>query len=476
MKKILYLIPFVMLACNEPVAESQLPNIVFILADDMGYGDPSSYNPQGNISTPHLDQLASEGMRFTDAHSPAAWCVPSRFGLLTGTYPFRNPRSYQDGLMSPQFPTVATILKDVGYKTAMVGKWHQGIVDEKNPPPYTDLVNGPLDNGFDYFFGIPASLDIPPYYYIQNKRMLSRLTDSIAASEGTAPAPGKRKIQGPFWREGKMTPGFQHEEVLSKLFDEADSYVRGGRQDPFFLYLALPAPHTPWLPDGDHQGRSEAGDYGDFVKQVDDHIGAFLTNLERMGLKENTIVIFSSDNGPVWYPEDEKKYQHSATGPLAGMKGDALEGGHRMPFIVRWPGKVEAGSTQDGLICFTDLLASCAELTGQSLAAGVGQDSKSFVPLLLNPQSPSARESLITQTTGKVYAIRVGDWKLIPTKGSGGFWDGYDPEYAASNPFEGRLYNLKDDLSETQNLYGEMPDKVSSLKNTLLKEMAVGKE
>lgn len=472
MKKLLYFLPCLMLACSQPIPEPELPNIIFILADDMGYGDISSYNPQGNISTPHLDQLASEGMRFTDAHSPAGWCVPSRFGLLTGTYPFRNSRSYQEGLMSPQFPTVATILKEAGYQTAMVGKWHQGIVDEKNPPPYTDLVNGPLDNGFDYFFGIPASLDIPPYYYIQNKRPISLLTDSVAASEGTAPAPDKRKIQGPFWREGKMTAGFRHDEVLGKMFDEAESYVREGQQDPFFLYLALPAPHTPWLPDGDHLGQSNAGNYGDFVKQVDDHIGAFLTNLEGMGLTENTIVIFSSDNGPVWYPEDEQRYQHSATGPLAGMKGDALEGGHRMPFIVRWPGKVKPGSTQDGLICFTDFLASCAELTGQSLATGVGQDSKSFIPLLLDPQSSSTRKSLIVQTTGKTYAIREGDWKLIPTKGSGGFWDGYDPEYAASNPFEGRLYNLNEDVGETNNLYGAHPEKVIALSEALEKALA----
>ncbi|MEM6348303.1 MAG: arylsulfatase [Bacteroidota bacterium] len=471
MKKLLFIIACTLCSCAQPAASDPLPNILFILADDMGYGDLGCYNPNSNIQTPHLDQLAAAGMRFTDAHAPAAWCVPSRFGLLTGTYPFRNGRSYQEGLMSDQFPTVASVLKSAGYQTAMVGKWHQGILDEKNPPAKQDLVNGPLDNGFDYFFGIPASLDIPPYYYIKNKRPVAMPTDSIGPSEGWGPAPNKWKIQGPFWREGKIAPAYRHEEVLGKFFDEADAYLKKVDKNPFFLYLALPAPHTPWLPDGDHQGSSQAGDYGDFVKQVDDHIGALLQSLGEQGLAENTVVIFSSDNGPVWYPEDEARFAHRATGPLAGMKGDALEGGHRMPFIVRWPAKVEAGSTQDAMICFTDFLASCAELSDQTLAAGVGQDSKSFVPLMLDPQLGRIREELIVQTTGKKHMIRQGDWKLIPSKGSGGFWDLYDPDYASSNPHEGRLYHLAEDLGEQDNLYGEYPERVKAMTEALNKRL-----
>jgi arylsulfatase A len=450
--------------CTPPAEPPSYPNILFILADDMGYGDLGCYNPQSNIGTPHLDQLAAEGMRFTDAHSPASWCVPSRYGLLTGNYPFRNQRNYQEGLMAPEVPTVATLLKKAGYHTAMVGKWHQGVVGEKNPPPDTDLANGPLDNGFDYYFGIPASLDIPPYYYIQNRRPVELPTDSIAASEGIAPAPGKSKIQGPFWREGKISPAYQHEAVLDQFFAEADAYVRDKKAQPFFLYLALPAPHTPWLPDAKHQGSSRAGDYGDFVKQVDDRVGALLQSLAEMGLKDETLVIFSSDNGPVWYPEDEARFQHRATGPLAGMKGDALEGGHRNPFIVRWPGKIEAGTVDDGLLCFTDFLATCAEITGQTLSEGSGLDSKSFLPALLDTAKTTSRNELLIESTRRVYSYRSGDWKLIPHKGSAGFFDGYDPSFAESNPYEGRLYDLGTDLGETNNLYGENPEKVMELR------------
>ena len=292
-------------------------------------------------------------------------------------------------------------------------------------------------------------------------------TDSIGPSEGWGPAPGKWKIQGPFWREGKIAPAYRHEEVLGKFFDEVDAFLKKTHKDPFFLYLALPAPHTPWLPDGDHLGSSRAGDYGDFVKQVDDHVGALLKSLKEQGLAENTVVIFSSDNGPVWYPEDEAKYAHRATGPLAGMKGDALEGGHRMPFIVRWPSKVEAGSTQDALICFTDFLASCAELSQQALAPGIGEDSKSFVPLLFNSELEGSRKELIVQTTGRKHMIRQNEWKLIQSKGSGGFWDRYDPDYANRNPYEGRLYNLKEDLGEQNNLYGAQSVRVEAMTKSL---------
>ena len=213
--------------------------------------------------------------------------------------------NYSDGLIAPGQATIASVLKSAGYQTAMVGKWHQGVVGEKQPPANTDLAGGPTDHGFDSYFGIPASLDIPPYYFIRNKRPVQLPTDSIADREGTAPAPGKRKIQGPFFRGGKISPDYVHEEVLGRFEQEAIDFIQQQHvATPFFLYLALPAPHTPWLPDAAHTGQSGAGEYGDFTLMVDDVIGNVLASLKSKGFADNTLVIFTSDNGPVWYPEN----------------------------------------------------------------------------------------------------------------------------------------------------------------------------
>lgn len=459
--------------CGQPAQVEQpapsQPNILIILADDMGYGDLQCYNKHSKINTQHIDKLAKEGMRFTDAHAPAAVCVPSRYSLLTGHYPFLNKRKYTDGIIEPGRTTLASLLKKAGYQTGMVGKWHQGIVGEKAPSSDTDLVGGPLDHGFDEFFGMPASLDIPPYYYIKNKRPVAPPTADIAAMEGTAPAPGQRKIQGPFYRGGKVAPDFKHEEVLDRFGKEAASYIEAKAQEEqsFFLYVALPAPHTPWLPSEAFAGKSEAGDYGDFVLQVDHLVGQLTQTLAEQNIADNTLIFFSSDNGPVWYPENVAQYQHQSVGPLSGMKGDALEGGHRLPFIAKWPGHIKAGAVNSHLISFTDLLATFADLTSTPLPEDQAHNSQSILPLLLNGKSPAPRHMLVMQSSGRKFAIRKGDWKLILAKGSGGFTDGYDPSFAKGNDSEGRLYNLKTDIGEKRNLYEDNPEKVAELRKEL---------
>ncbi|MCK5944862.1 MAG: arylsulfatase, partial [Planctomycetes bacterium] len=367
------------------------PNIVFVLADDMGYGDPAFGRSDARIPTPHLDRLAAEGMRFSDAHAAGAVCVPSRYGLLTGRYPCRRRRMQpaQEAVIEASTVTIAQVLGAAGYATAMVGKWHLGF-DAAARLDHANMRGGPCDRGFETFFGIPMSLDIPPYYYVRGRAAVAAPTDRIAASatEGWSP------IQGAFWRAGGIAPGFVHERVLPELGDEAVRVIRGhaavAEPRPLFLYLALPAPHTPWLPLERFRGTSQAGRYGDFVAQVDATIGRVLTALADAGMADDTLVLFSSDNGPVWYPRDVEKFGHSASGPWRGMKGDAFEGGHRVPFVARWPGRVAAGASCDQTICFTDVLATCAELAGIDVPEGTAEDSVSFAPQLLG-REPAVR-------------------------------------------------------------------------------------
>ena len=323
----------------------KLVHIVIILVDDMGYGDPGCYNPESKIPTPNIDQLSREGMRFTDAHAAGALCHPSRYGLITGRYPFRTDISVwrQKPIIEEDRVTVASLLKSRGYHTAMIGKWHLGFHENgyENPLP-----GGPVDRGFDSYFGIRASTDIPPYFYIRDDRAVAPPTDHIEkeSSEGWSP------IQGSFWRAGGIAPGLELKDVLPQFTDEAikviEEHSRGSvyKGQPLMLYLAYPAPHTPWLPSPEFEGKSGAGMYGDFMQMVDAQIGMVIDAMERTGMSENTLLVFSSDNGPVWYDVDTQRYGHDSSGGLRGMKADAWEAGHRMPFIVRWPGRVKQGS------------------------------------------------------------------------------------------------------------------------------------
>lgn len=446
----------VLSACQPDMREENQfpPNIIFILADDMGYGDIGAFNPATAISTPALNQLADEGMIFTDAHAPAAVCVPSRYGLMTGRYPIRRSGTFAGSWIEPDRMTIASLLSAQGYHTACIGKWHLGMGEnEKDPGPEGMLTSGPVHRGFDYFYGIPASLDIPPYYFVENDRVVTLPTDSIADSN----TPNMNPIQGAFWRGGKMSPGFAHEQVLPGLTQKSLDFLEKQKNadKPFFMYLALPAPHTPWLPLQAYQGKSKAGMYGDFVYQVDQSVGKVLDYLKEAGMEEETLVFFSSDNGPVWYPEDVERYRHSSVSSFAGMKGDAYEGGHRMPFIARWKGRIPADSQSEQLICFTDMMATFADLLNVELNQKTyAEDSHSFLPALLAEYAPhELRKELLVESVYGLHALRVGDWVYINGEGSGGFSQGFPrPE---TDPLEGppQLYNLSEDISQKQNLY-----------------------
>ncbi len=317
-------------------AKKTKPNIVLIMADDMGYGDPGCYNPESKAPTPNIDQLAADGMRFTNAHSAGSLCIPARYGLLTGRYPMREDmdKHHYTNLIEPGRETLATIVKKSGYRTAMVGKWHLGFEHIDDPDFSKPLKGGPVDCGFDSFFGMHASLDIQPYYYIENDRAVSPPTETIEAHN----SPDVTPVQGAFWRKGKIAPGFKHDEVLPKFAEKSITFLKQqDKNNPFFFYLALAAPHTPWLPQGKFRGMSKAGDYGDFVSQVDDVVGRVLKTLQDKGLAENTLVIFTSDNGPVWFKQDVERYDHRSVSFLRGMKADAYEAGTGCPLLHAGP-------------------------------------------------------------------------------------------------------------------------------------------
>jgi len=444
----------------EPTAA---PNIVFILVDDMGYGDPACCNASSKITTPHIDSLARDGMRFTDAHAAGPLCHMSRYGLLTGRYPFRTDVSRwpSHALIEPGQATLASILKSAGYRTAMVGKWHLGFEEEGYDQP---LPGGPVDCGFDSFFGIRASTDIPPYFYINNDRAVDPPTEAIPAnqSEGWSP------IQGAFWRAGRIAPELALADVLPRFTDEAiavlDNHAQRESRDPLFLYLAYPAPHTPWLPAEAYAGKSGAGMYGDFVMMVDAMIGRVLRKLEQTDMSDNTLLIFSSDNGPVWYDVDAQRFGHSSVGALRGMKADAWEGGHRVPFIARWPQQVPAGSTCDAVVSFVDMLATFADIQQRPLQANEGPDSFSILPLLRGAQK-AQRPSLALASGRGLKTIRQGPWKWIQGQGSGGFSKPRKNDPAPTDAPE-QLYNLAEDLGETNNLYHDQPEKVRQLRRT----------
>ena len=439
------------------------PHIVYIMVDDMGYGDAGCYNPQSKIPTPNIDSLANAGMRFTDAHSPGALCHPSRYGLLTGQHPFRaDVASWRTrAVIREGQTTIASLLQSNGYRTAMVGKWHLGFDENGYDKP---LPGGPADRGFDSYYGIRASTDIPPYFYIRGDRAVAPPSDRIGAnsSEGWSP------IQGAFWRAGGIAPGLQLKDVLPRFTDEAvsviEQHTKSKTAKPLMLYLAYPAPHTPWLPSPKFRGSSEAGMYGDFLVMVDAMIGRVVEALDKAGMSNDTLLFFTSDNGPVWYDADVQRFGHDSVGGLRGMKADAWEGGHRMPFIARWPGRIRAGSTSRQTICFTDMLATFAAVADAKLPPDAGPDSFNILPVLLGkqPEAKPIRGPIVIPARRGMMSIRSGHWKLITGLGSGGFSKPSNTKPQPGGPV-GQLYHLGNDLAETRNLYQEKPKIVNSL-------------
>jgi len=462
---------FVLGGCSgetEPASDdTSSPNIVFILADDMGYGDSEAYNAESKIPTPHINRLADGGMVFTDAHAPGSVCVPSRYGLLTGRHPHRvQTQDWRDRpLIEANQLTLGRLLGNRGYSTYMVGKWHLGFKGGNDYDCSQPLRGGPVDRGFDRYFGIPASLDQPPYFYIRNDECVSAPTDTTEGRQSESQI--WNEIQAEFWRGGDMAPDFRHEDVLPRLTTESVSYLKSHQkrraQEPFFMYLALAAPHTPWLPTDSLRGVSEAGLYGDFVAQVDQTVGRVLDALDQLGMSENTIVVFSSDNGPVWYPKDVKKFEHRSTHQYKGMKGDAWEAGHRVPFIARWPGHIPDGTSSSQLLSLTDMSATFADLTGPALPED-STDGVNLQPILTAEQETIDRGGMVMQSI-EYLAVRDGPWKLIPGLGSGGFSWSPTPnkKQPSSGEPEGQLYHLEKDPEEENNLYAENPEIVKQL-------------
>jgi arylsulfatase A-like enzyme len=454
-------------AADRAADPSKPPHIVIILADDLGYGDPGCYNAASKIPTPNIDRLAAQGMRFTDAHSPSSLCTPTRYGLMTGRYAWRSQLKsgvlwgFSAALIEPKRLTLPALLQQNGYKTACVGKWHLGLGSDEKVDYAKVFEPAPNDYGFDYYFGIPASLDMEPYVFVENDRTIELPTGHIEKSE-------MRRYGGAgYWRGGPIAPSFKHIEVLPKITKKAvsviDDHAKSAAEKPLFLYFPLTAPHTPWLPTKEFEGKSKAGPFGDFVVQVDDTVGQVLAALERNKMTENTLVILTSDNGAHWLPADIEKYDHRCNGALRGQKSDIHEGGHRVPYIARWPAKIAAGSTCDEVICHTDVFATCAAIAGAKLPEDAAEDSFSFLPALLGEKlAQPIRPAIVHHSGDGMFAIRQGPWKLALGLGSGGFTS---PKRVQPNKGDavGQLYNLEKDPQETENLYQHEQEVVKRL-------------
>ncbi|WP_342804730.1 arylsulfatase [Alteromonas sp. M12] len=442
------------------------PNIVIIFADDMGYGDIQAYNPESKIATPNLNKMAEQGVSFTDAHSSSAVCTPSRYSLLTGRYAWRTHlkrgvlRGHSPALIESDRTTIASMLKSQGYKTLAVGKWHLGI-GYAETDYWSQLTRGPNSVGFDYFYGIPASLDMEPYVFIENETLATPLTGKIVEASQF-----RRNDGAGFWRKGLIGEGFDHQNVLPTLTQKAIEQIqlasKSADNKPFFLYYALPAPHTPWLPSKASQGKSGAGHYGDFVMDVDNLVGQINAELDHLGIAENTIVIYSSDNGAHWTETDKQKYQHYANGKLRGQKADIHEGGHRVPLIINWPNKFVAGKVSSSLVVLNDLLATVASITGTEIEQFNHLDSVDFSSELTATQTTSYdRGAVIHHSHRGLFAIRKGDWKLVEGEGSGGF------TRVKPDGQKMQLYNLKEDPAESTNLFEHRPEIANQLINEL---------
>lgn len=448
---------------------AERPNIVYILADDMGVGDVSALNPGCRWKTPNIDRLAAEGRVFTDAHSACGVCTPSRYALLTGRYPWRGRmksgvlHGYDGPLIEPGRLTVAGLLKTNGYATAAVGKWHLGFDWAKagEKPEAVDYAqpirNGPTTRGFDHFYGISASLDMPPYVYVENDRATALPSGTVTNS----PAPR-------MWRAGPIARDFRFEEVQPRFVAQARSFIesKARSKTPFFLYLALAAPHTPVVPTRAYEGRTGTTSYGDFVVQVDAGVGEILDSLERSGVARETLVIFTSDNGfaPAANLKALRDLGHDPCAGLRGHKADLFEGGHRIPFIARWPGRVPAGTRCGQTVGQLDLMATCAEILGVRLPPEAGEDSVSLLGLLKGgEEAPPGRAGLVHQSSNGSLALRQGRWKLLLTPDSGG-WSFPQPGSRESRELPRyQLYDLGSDLAETKNLLATEPERVARM-------------
>lgn len=484
------------------------PNILFILADDLGYGDLACYNSESKVPTPNLDRMAQEGMRFTDAHSPSTVCTPTRYSIMTGQMEFRLNFSGVftgvggPGLITKDRLTLPGMLRERGYETAMFGKWHIGmsfldkdgrVIDDKEPPKETArdvkanlgveavrridysraIPDAPIHRGFDRFFGTVCCPTTDWLYaYVDGDRIPvppTRLIDKSVLP----------KHEWSFdCRPGLLAPDFDHEEVdmvfLEKSLEFLDTHNKENPEKPFFLFHSLQAVHLPSFPGKAFQGKTEAGPHGDFIFEFDYVVGQLMEKLKALGLDDDTLVIVTSDNGPEvgTVLNMRREYQHDGARPWRGLKRDNWEGGHRVPMIARWPGKVEAGSVVDQTVCLTDIMATCAALVDAQLPNDAAEDSFNILPVLLGETKEPVRDFTLHQTISLDLAIRKGDWKYLDHKGSGGNrYEGVKlkpyalPDAAPDAP--GQLYHMTRDPGETNNLYFEHPEIVKALKGQL---------
>lgn len=502
---------FVLLASVEhglaaDVSRLPRPNIVLILADDLGYGDVQCYNPErGKIPTPNIDRLAAQGMRFTDGHSSSGVCSPSRYTLLTGRYHWRTRLQsgivgvFGEPLIAPDRMTIGTLAKQHGYRTAAIGKWHLGwdwpltkqersllqaskeagnddesrlkraspIATAKQQEFWREFFSkpipgGPTTRGFDTYFGTDVP-NWPPFCFIENDRTLGIPSEFLPQ-----PDLGNNRAsqQGPALKDWKL------ENILPALGDRAVTFITdaAAKPEPFLLYLPLTSPHTPLAVNAQWKDKSRLNLFADFVMETDAVVGRVLNALEKSGAAQNTLVLFTADNGCAPYigVTDLEKKGHYPSGPLRGYKSDAWEGGHRVPFIVRWPGTVKASSVCYQLVCQADFLRTFSDILGTKLPDNAGEDSFSLLPLLKGDDKP-IRVNAVSASAQGVPAVRSGSWKYIPAPGSGGWGKGGDQ----SQPVQ--LYNLADDLGETKNLAAVMPEKVAEMKALLEKLIINGR-
>jgi arylsulfatase A-like enzyme len=495
----LLLLALTVAALPTRAAQPARPNIVYILADDLGYGDVGCYNPDSRIATPHLDRLAREGTRFTDAHSPSSVCTPTRYALLTGRYAWRTRLQrnvlgpWERPLIAPDRLTVGRLLQQHGYATACIGKWHLGLTfattDGRPPvgatrttPGNVDftrpIADGPITRGFDHYFGTNVP-NHAPFCFIDDDRTVGLPLPGVPAAPGEADIPGARV---PDWKLADILPGLTRH--AAQWIEDA-----ARRPRPFFLYFPLTSPHYPVVPSPEFAGKSKAGRYGDFVEQTDWSVGQVLAALQRAGVADNTLVIVTSDNGPEITGEVNpgtydrvQQSGHRSSGALRGAKRDAWEGGHRVPFIARWPGRIAAGAVSDETMSHVDFMATVAALLGVKLPDHVAEDSVNALPALLGEKRPApARPAIVQHSAQGKFALRQGDWVFIdaPTGDDNG--PRGEPQWLKAErgyvPHDrpGELFNLRADPAQRHNRYAEQPQLVVEMKARLEKYKIEGR-
>jgi arylsulfatase A-like enzyme len=476
---LLFMMAFSMTQCRQTLENKavQKPNIIIMLADDFGVGDIQAHYPENKIPTPNLDKLVGEGISFTDAHSPSAVCSPTRYGLLTGRYSWRTPLQewvlacYEPPLIKPERTTLPEFLKEQGYSTACIGKWHLGWFWPGDQPSrrleepnglrngvwdYTQpITGGPTDHGFDYYFGTHVP-NFPPFTFIENDQVFIEPTDLYE----TVNFPG---IYMPrIFDSMPMAPGWRFEDILPGITRRAVKYVhdQSSEKNPFFLYFSMTSPHEPVSPSDRFKGKSGIAPIADFVMETDWSAGEIIQAVEDAGISDNTLIIFTADNGHSHYTGWEELVQagHLPSGPFRGHKGDIWEGGHRVPFIASWRGKIEGGSSSDQLICLTDIYATCHELvSGDQPPSGQGEDSYSFLDILRNKSTTSARDHVVSHSVHGEFAYRSEGWKIVYTLPEGNL------AKSRGKPAKIELYHLRHDIGEKSDSAAFYPGKINQL-------------